>query len=75
MLCRVFNPVRLILSCVDEVQRDVPDLIVLPHVVPVGRAHHDAKERSVSMVYAVGRLWVGAIGHADEVGGHDILQG
>ena len=26
------------------------------------------------MVYAVGRLWVGAIGHADVVGGHDILQ-
>ena len=41
-MCGVFDPIRMVLGRVDEVQRDVPDLIVLPHVVPVGRAHYDA---------------------------------
>ena len=70
----MFNPVGVNLGRVDDVQRDVPDHIVLSHVLPVGRVHNDPKERSVGVVDVVGRLWVEIIGGVDVVFGHNILQ-
>ena len=72
--CGVFDPIRVVLGRVDDVQRDVPDHIVLSHVLPVGRVHNDPKERSVGVVDVVGRLWVEIIGGVDVVFGHNILQ-
>ena len=54
MNCGMFDPIRMVLGRVDNVQRDVPNLVVSSHVVPVGRAHHDAKKWSVSVVDVVG---------------------
>ena len=50
----MFDPIRMVLGCVDDVERDVPDQIVLPRVLPVGRAHNDPKKRSVGVVDVVG---------------------
>ena len=41
-MCGVFDPVRVSLERVDQMSRDVPDLIVLTHVAQVGRTHYDA---------------------------------
>ena len=72
--CGVFDPIRVVLGRVDDLQRDVPDQIVLSHVLPVNRVHDDPKVRSVGVVDVVGRLWVEVVRGVDVIFRHDILQ-
>ena len=70
----MFDPIRVSLERVDQMDRDVPDLIVLTHVAQVSRSHYNAQEGSVRVVFAKGRLWVDVVGHADVVCGHDVFE-
>ena len=70
----MFDPIRVILGRVDDVQRDVPDHIVLSHVLPIGLVHDDPKVRSVCVVDVVGRLWIEVVGGVDVIFGHNVLQ-
>ena len=70
----MFDPIRVVLGRVDDLQRDVPDQIVLSHVLLVDRVHNDPKVRSVGVVDVVGRLWVEVVRGVDVVFRHDILQ-
>ena len=70
----MFDPIRVSLECVDQMCRDVPDLIVLTHVAQASRSHYNAQEASVRVVLAKGRLWVDVVGPADVVGWHDVFE-
>ena len=74
VVCGVFDPIRVSLECVDQMCRDVPDLIVLAHVAQVSRSHYNAHEGSVRVVFAKGRLWVDVVGPADVVSWHDVFE-
>ena len=70
----MFDPIWVVLGRVDDLQRDVPDQIVLSHVLLVDRVHNDPKVRSVGVVDVVGRLWVEVVRGVDVIFRHDILQ-
>ncbi len=70
----MFDPIRVVSGRVDDLQRDVPDQIVLSHVLLVDRVHNDPKVRSVGVVDVVGRLWVEVVRGVDVIFRHDILQ-
>ena len=74
MVCGVFDPIFVSLERVDHVKCEMPDKIVLFHVVSERGGQNDPQKGSICVVFVIGGLWVDVVGRVDVVCGQDLLE-